>query len=342
VTSLIRLPSPLLTGGTIGITAPSSGVAVRMRARFDACVQTAQELGYSVRIGKHVLSESETTGTAAERAAELESMMLDPSISAVVPPWGGELLIQTLQHLDFDRLAASTPKWFAGWSDCTTFMLPLLLRSNIMSLHGQNFMDLPMQNVGIEPWFNILSASSNYRFTQSQLPQFAKTWKSYVEYPTVSRYEVDTPTCWRLLGAERDVRVSGRLVGGCVDVLTKLVGTPYGDVPAFVRKHADEGVIVYLEVSEANSFDVSRSLHQFLYAGWFDSVNAVLLGRSSGPDAEGFSQHDAVADALSSLSVPVLYDLDFGHRPPQHLLVNGAVATVQFGSSGNFIEQTLR
>ena len=40
---------------------------------------------------------------------------------------------------------------------------------------------------------------------------------------------------------------SGRLVGGCIEVLSPLNGTPFADVAAYGREHAEDGLVVYLE-----------------------------------------------------------------------------------------------
>ena len=70
-------------------------------------------------------------------------------------------------------------------------------------------------------------------------------------------------------------------------------------------------------------------LYHLRLAGWFDRANAVLVGRSAGPPSGHFSQHDALVHALGDLSVPVLYDVDLGHIPPQLAIVNGALGTVE-------------
>ena len=50
-------------------------------------------------------------------------------------------------------------------------------------------------------------------------------------------------------------------------MLSPLAGTPYADVPAFGRAHADEGLLVYLEVCEHGAYDVCRILHGLRHAG---------------------------------------------------------------------------
>lgn len=65
----------------------------------------------------------------------------------------------------------------------------------------------------------------------------------------------------------------------------------------------------------------------------------MLLGRSGGPDSESFSYWDALHDVFDDLPIPIIYEADIGHRPPQMTLVNGAVATV--ASSGGAGRVTL-
>lgn len=125
------------------------------------------------------------------------------------------------------------------------------------------------------------------------------------------------------------MRVSGRLLGGCLETVSMLTGSAYGDVPGFAAEHAPEGLLLYVEVAEADAFTAARMLHGLRLSGWFDAANAVLVGRPAGPGSPHFSQVDALTHALGDLGVPVLYDLDIGHVPPQLALVNGALATVE-------------
>ena len=41
--------------------------------------------------------------------------------------------------------------------------------------------------------------------------------------------------------------MSGRLIGGCLDVLVFLLGTRYDGTEQFVNKYADDGIIWVLE-----------------------------------------------------------------------------------------------
>lgn len=331
----IRLPTPIVPGDTIGTTAPSSGVASNLRARFDYCAAQIRARGFKLKTGECLFGDGIVSAPADKRAAELMAMMTDDFVHAVMPPWGGELQIETLPLIDWDRLARAQPKWFVGWSDNTTFMLPLLLRTGMLSLHGMNLMDAAFSPApGAAWWRDVVALRPGEQFTQTAFTHHQNGWKNYVEHPDVSVYGMDVPTRWRVLGNERDVTVTGRLVGGCADVLSRLIGTPYAEIEPFAREHAPEGLIVYLENCEMQPLDAARCWQQFKLAGWFKHANAVLIGRSIAPNNDRYSQVQAIADALGDLDIPVIYDADFGHQPPQMLIVNGAEARLRYMAGG--------
>jgi LD-carboxypeptidase C-terminal domain len=85
-----------------------------------------------------------------------------------------------------------------------------------------------------------------------------------------------------------------------------LPGSRYGDVADFAARRAPEGLVVYVEVAEAEAVTAARMLHHLGLAGWFDCANAVLVGRSAGPPSGDFSQPDALVHALGDLLVPVV------------------------------------
>ena len=118
-------------------------------------------------------------------------------------------------------------------------------------------------------------------------------------------------------------------------------GTPYADVPAFGRAHADEGLVVYLEACEQGAYDIARHLHGLRHAGWFEHASGVLIGRTPAPDSEKMTQHEAVADALGMLDVPVVLDADIGHTQPFLPLVNGASARVTVTDGVGVVTQHL-
>jgi len=103
----LRYPAPLQPGDRIGVTAPSSGVPAALRGRLNVAVEQLHDRGYDVVVGRCIDGAGIVSASARKRADELGRMLADPDIRAVVPPWGGELAVEVLPHLEWDALRAA-------------------------------------------------------------------------------------------------------------------------------------------------------------------------------------------------------------------------------------------
>jgi muramoyltetrapeptide carboxypeptidase len=323
----IRYPAPLSAGDTIGVTAPSSGVDDGMRPRLDHNVTWLRERGYEVWVGDCLGDELVVSAPKAERAAELMAMLRDPTVRAIVPPWGGELAIDLLDQLDWDELATLEPTWLVGYSDLCTLLLPFTTRLGWATVHGTNLMDTAYGTPeGLLHWTDLVAGPGP--FHQASPGRYRRgSWDDYRGDPGIETLTLDRTGSWEVVGGG-GLDVTGRLVGGCVEIVSMLAATPYGDVPGLGRAHTDEGLLVFLEVAESDPFTVARSLHSLKLAGWFDEANAVLVGRTPAPDADKMSQREAVLDALGDLDLPIVLEADIGHTQPWMPLVTGAFARV--------------
>jgi muramoyltetrapeptide carboxypeptidase len=341
---VIRFPAPLALGDRVGVTSPSSGVGEQFRARLDFAVETLRSWGYGVVVGECMDGASHVSAPAADRAAELMAMLTDPSIRAVVPPWGGETAIDLLDRLDWAAIGAAEPTWVVGFSDISTLILPMTLRSGIATVHGNNLLDTPYRMPeGLVTWLDIAALPSGASFTQSSPGRYRTgAWDDYTASPRVTQMQFNGEGGWVRLDGDGAVDVSGRLIGGCIETVCHVAGTPFGDTAALVRDHAREGLIVYLEAAGDDAFTICRCLHGMRLAGFFTGANAVLVGRTSAPDSDTLTQKEAVLDALGDLGVPVIADVECGHVPPYLPIVNGALGHLQFGAGLASLTQTLR
>jgi muramoyltetrapeptide carboxypeptidase len=348
--TFVRYPSPLSRGDTVFVTAPSSGVEPRLHARLELALDHLQAQGFRVEQG-HCLREQhqDASASAQDRAAELMQALMRDDVAAILPPWGGELAVDLLDRLDWTELARAQPKWLMGYSDTTTWMLPIALRLRWAVVHGPCLMDLVSTQTdaltlrAFEAWR--LATSESY--TQASSVAWQREWTDFAAQPQVA-YRLDQPTrVWSLNGAT-SIDITGRLMGGCMDTLTAIAGTPHAPMSTWlVDARARGGAIVFLENAEASPTAVVRMLRHLRWCGWFEGVAGVMLGRSAGPDAADatrLSHAQAVQRVLGDLPCPVLMDVDVGHLPPQWTLVLGAQARVRWtAASGTAtIEQMLR
>lgn len=345
--SAIRYPRPLRKGDVIGITAPSAGVGAKLEPRLAFCLEFLRRLGYETRLGQCLRSDAIVSAPAVDRAKELTTMLLDDSIAAVIPPWGGELLIDIFPFLNFDRLARTTPKWFIGYSDLATFMLPYTLLTGIAGMHGSNLLESPIRPTApsLAWWGDVAQLPTGSTFTQQAADLYQKNDVDWEKNPTATSFNRTEPVVWKCLGRETDpgytVTATGRLIGGTLDVIGMLPGTTYGNLETFGRTYAPEGLLFYLDNCDFNPAQYCRMLHHLKLAGWFRQVKALLVGRTAAENLREFTPRDALIDALGDLTIPVIYDMDIGHLPPQLILVNGARATVTFSPAERLLTQQL-
>ncbi|EWT01131.1 peptidase S66 family protein [Intrasporangium oryzae NRRL B-24470] len=342
----MRYPEPLRPGDRIGVTAPSAGVSETLFPRLRHAVAVLEGRGFEVEVGECIGTPTHVSAPKEQRAAELTRMLTDPAVRAVVPPWGGETGIDLLDLLDLEAIAAAEPRWVVGFSDTSTWLTPLTLLTGLATIHGQNLMDTPYTPPsGILHWLDVATAPSGTSLAQHS-PGRHRTggFDDFAAHPTVSEFTLDGTGTWTRIdpGHEGEAAtVSGRLIGGCVETIGFTAGTRFGDVGAFARDYAPEGLLHYLDICEWSSFDICRALHGMRLAGWFDQATGILVSRTRAPDTAGFTQHDAVRDALGMLGVPIIADVECGHVPPHLPLVNGALTTVVHARDEHSVTQTL-
>jgi muramoyltetrapeptide carboxypeptidase len=339
----LRYPTPLQPGDRVGVTSPSSGVGPALQERLKVAIRTVETRGYEVVVGNCMDGTGYVSAPVAERAHELMAMLTDPTIKAVVPPWGGETAIDLLPLLDWDALRTADPTWVVGYSDMSTIITPLTLLTGIATVHGNNLMDTPYRAPdGLLTWLDIVAMKPGTTFTQLSPGRYRSSgWDDYATFPEAREFTLDAAGRWTRLDADSGVDVEGRLIGGCIETMCNLAGTRYGDVASFAREKAPDGLLVYVEAAEDNAATICRNLHGMRLAGFFTGANAVLVGRTQAPDKGTLTQREAVLDALGSLNVPIIADVECGHVPPFLPLVNGARGRIRCGGDYDELTQML-
>ena len=348
---MIKYPTPLKKGDRIGLTAPSSGVTSNLYPRFDVVVKNLESQGFTVIEGECLKSNHKHVSAPPQaRAEEFMRFWKDPSIKAIMPPWGGEVLIEILPLIHFDDIKNLEPTWFSGFSDLSTLMLPLTTLSRVATVHGSNLMDLSPKQT--DPLTTSLITTLQYnfgdRFTQNSSTLYQGQWGDFekdVEVPLL----LTEKTEWKLLPTQfptkSEVSFSGRIIGGCLDTISRLAGTKYGDLPKFYKDAGAKNSILYFENCEMPPCELVRTLWSVRFAGWLDNISGLLIGRSSGPDTESqekLSYKEALGSVLGDLDIPVIFDADIGHKPPQLNIVNGSYCEVTFSDGSGSFSQELR
>lgn len=109
-------PEFLKKGDKIGIIACARKIS---KEELQPAIDILQNWGLEVVLGKNIFNaDHQFSGTDEERAADLQSMLDDTSIKAVISARGGYGTVRIIDKLDFSTFKKH-PKWIIGYSDIT-------------------------------------------------------------------------------------------------------------------------------------------------------------------------------------------------------------------------------
>lgn len=337
----MNYPEFLKKGDKIGVTAPSDGNRKETDfIRLDNGKDKLCRLGFSVEETASVRKSAKGRSADGEtRAKELMSLVENPEIKVIISAKGGDFLCEMLPYLDYGKISQE-PKWYQGFSDNTGLLFPITTKYDIATIYGNNFNDF-----GMGEWHE--AVINNFEILKGNLVE-QSSFDFYEDgfYDKVTGlegYQKDKPVEWRLAGASGEVTVKGRLLGGCLDVLLDLAGTPYEDVAGFNERYAKDGVLWYLESFDLGSEALTRGLWHLREAGWFSQANGFVFGRPcmfhSDTDT---SYEEAVLSVLGKFHKPIIFQADIGHKAPQFALINGSYGTLCCGHGKGKLRMEIR
>jgi len=383
----------LKENGTIGFVAPSFGCASEpYKTAFVRALDKFDKMGYKASLGPNVFKDCGIgiSNTPSECGRELTEWYLSRDNDVLISCGGGELMCETLDHIDFEAIKNARPKWYMGYSDNTNFTFLSAILCDTASIYGPC-----ASTVGMDVWhdslrdaFDLLEGKKNsfkgydkweiesLRSETNQTPLYNTTEESNivifkgnshstansdintsnnnVENNTGNNVENNTGN-----NAENniennagnnaennaydEVKISGRLLGGCLDILIMLCGTKYDKVGEFLEKYKDDGFIWFVEACDLSMLSIRRALWQLKEASWFKYCNGIMVGRPLhyGEEIMSVNQYNAVTDILSDLNVPIIMDMDIGHLPPMIPLVVGSLASLEVKAGKYSIEMKM-
>ena len=326
----IAFPNALKHGDKIAICAFSSGVDSAFHPRLELVLSGLKRRGYQVVEGECLRQQS---SPAKQRADELMAFLLDDSISAIMPPWGGELAMEVLPYLDFNAIEQARPKWLVGFSDVSTLACVLTARCGWATLHCTNLMQLHPNEEDIHclQVFKTLELDAGSEFTQAPAACYQVEAINYTETPD-ALFSLTQPSQWRCLNVKdtREVELSGRLFGGCLDTLGLLLASPFLALDEFKQQFAPHGIVLYLENAELNANALTRFLISLKLSGILNDINGLIIGRNGAATSpeQQTEYYQALELSLGACLFPVIIDADIGHVAPNLCLVNGATVKV--------------
>lgn len=301
IESFVRPPF-LKVGDSVGVVAIASQVQ-ETPEQAGIILDRIRSWGLNVKLGKHLFDRSGGYFPAsdAERSADLQAMIDDPAIKAIIFYRGGYGSVRTLDYLNLNKLLTA-PKWFVGFSDITVIHYALQ-HIGLESIHGNMpslfITDLSKKDVSAESMRDAL-------------------------FGRVSEYHT-APFIYNQEGS-----ATGRLVGGNMALIANVSAT---DIDNFYTTPS----ILFMEDIDENIYAIDRRMQMFKRAGKLNNIKGLIFGyftNTSGEDKWGSMLPDLLHEYVQQLDIPVLFNFPSGHELPNYSLYFGREVNLTVNANG--------
>jgi len=293
------IPSKLERGDIIGVVTPASPPYGEKRKRYEKGLDYLREKGYEVVEGRNARAErGYLAGSDEQRASDLNDMFRNPQVKAIFCTRGGYGTPRIIDRIDYDAIRKN-PKILIGYSDITALQLAIFQQTGLVTFSG------PMVAVEMGKEIEPFTEDNFWRMVTNQQP--------IGEFPLPSDQKLKT---------YKPGRADGRLIGGCLSLITPLLGTKY--FPDF-----DNAILVIEDIDE-ESYRIDRHLAQLRLAGVLQQLSGIVFGQfidcePKEQDAAPFlTVEEVIADYIADLDIPIVGNFPYGHGDIKVTLPIGA------------------
>ncbi len=305
-------------GATIGVFSPSYPITAESANASARATAFMESQGVHVKKGTlWGQRDAYRSGTAQERADEFNELLRDPEVDCLMASVGGFVTNGMLPYIDYDYVAAH-PKPIIGMSDVTALLMAVFAKTHIPVYYGTNFVTSyarlsPYRDIAFQCLCDVVNFEENYEYSapETYSDELIDWNREFVSEKQIANKIIT------LQGG----KVTGRLIGGNLNTLTSIWGTPY--MPEIRR-----GDILFLENTEEWAGYTERYITWLKLCGVFDRIGGLILGKHRDfYDAEtGKKSYEVVMDALGDVPFPVLAEADFSHCAPMLTIPIGVTA----------------
>jgi muramoyltetrapeptide carboxypeptidase len=285
---MITIPPYLKKGDTIGIVCPSGFMPA---ANAETCIKTLESWGYKVKVGSTLGSQfNYFSGTDKQRLQDLQKMLNDGTVKAILCGRGGYGLSRIIDSLDFQKFKKS-PKWIIGFSDITVLHAHIFQHYQIATLHAP--MAAAFNDGGYENEY-IVSLKNALRGTTSSYQCAAHT-------------------------LNKNGRGEGDLIGGNLSLIAHLIGSH----SSYKTRHK----ILYLEDIGEYLYNIDRMMIQLERAEMFKHLKGLIIGgftdMKDTTTPFGMDIYSIINSHVKEYKFPICFNFPVSHCVENVALKNG-------------------
>lgn len=288
----MQQPAFLKKGDKIGIIAPARKVS---KEEMQPAIGRLRSWGLKVVTGKNLFKENnQFSGTDAQRAEDLQTLLDDTSVKAIISARGGYGTLRIVDKINFKKFKKN-PKWVIGYSDIT------VLHSHI-------------HNLGIETLHATMPINFNKNAEATESLRKALFGEKLV-------YQTQNHPLNRTI----KYTVEGEVVGGNLSLLYALCGST-SDIDT-------KGKILFIEDLDEYLYHIDRMMLNLKRSGKLSHLKAIVVGGMTDMKDNaipfGKTAEEIILDAVKEYKYPVCFDFPAGHIDTNFALYFGKKAKLK-------------
>ena len=307
----LTIPPYLKPGDIIGITSCAGYITL---ADIQPAVRQMQSWGFNIKVGNTIGKRDYTFGgTDAERIADMQQMLDDHSLKAIMCARGGYGAVRIVDKLNFNQLQKH-PKWIIGFSDITVLHSHINRNYNIASIHSKMCNSFPddwskAEPAQIETILSIKQALLGETMLYTAVPN--------------EKNKMGT--------------AEGPLVGGNLKTLESLAGSRSDIVT--------DGKILFVEDTGEYMYSIDRMFWGLKRTGKLANLAGLVIGGfkvkpdDSVEDAFGKTLQDIILEKISGYTYPLCFDFPVGHQKNNFALKCGIMHRLEVSKGAVFLKE---
>ena len=297
------IPEKLNPGDKIGVVAPARKILME---ELKPSIEILESWGMEVVLGQFLFEEdNQFSGTVQQRVIDLQNMINDESISAILCARGGYGTVQIIDKIDFSKLY-NYPKWIIGYSDITV-LHSHLNQLGLATLHATMPINFSTNTIeSLESFKHALQAKEHY--IKSPPHEFNRVGK-----------------------------VEAEIVGGNLSVLYSLLGSK-SDVNT-------DGRILLLEDLDEYLYHIDRMVINMRRNGKFNNLRGMIIGRMSDMNDNnipfGKIPEEIILEHIKDYDFPVCFGFPAGHLNDNRSIKLGVLSVLEINQNRVNLSQFL-
>ena len=288
-------------GDKIGIISTARKISFE---ELKPSIKLLEEWGLKVVFGKNLFEEdNQFSGTVAQRSSDLQSMIDDDSIKAILCARGGYGTVQIIDKVDFSHLIKN-PKWIIGYSDVTV-LHSHLHQLGITSLHAT----MPINFEKNTP--KALESLKSALFGLGNLTE--------INHHHFNRFG----------------KVEGEIVGGNLSILYSLLGSG-SDINT-------DGKILFIEDLDEYLYHIDRMMMNLKRNGMLGDLKGLIVGGMSNMNDNsipfGKTAEQIILEYTKDYDFPICFGFPAGHLFDNRSVRLGVNSVLEISKNGVSLSQ---